>query len=157
MNPWEQIKRALESRLSAESFQNWVSRTSFAGIDGECLHVWVPDAETKAWLESEYTGQVLAILGELRLGVRGVVYTCKAAGAAPPPRTAETAELDTGVGQLNPKFTFDNFVVGACNQFAHAAARSVATNPSRQLQPAVPLRRRGDGENPPDARHWAGP
>ena len=36
---------------------------------------------------------------------------------------------------LNPKFTFDTFVVGACNQFAHAAARSVATNPSRSYNP----------------------
>ena len=36
---------------------------------------------------------------------------------------------------LNPKFTFDSFVVGACNQFAHAAARSVATNPSRSYNP----------------------
>jgi chromosomal replication initiator protein len=36
---------------------------------------------------------------------------------------------------LNPKFTFDSFVVGSCNQFAHAAARSVATNPSRSYNP----------------------
>jgi chromosomal replication initiation ATPase DnaA len=36
---------------------------------------------------------------------------------------------------LNPKFTFETFVVGACNQFAHAAARSVATNPSRSYNP----------------------
>src|SRR5260370_23735138 len=36
---------------------------------------------------------------------------------------------------LNPKFTFDTFVVGSCNQFAHAAAQAVATNPSRTYNP----------------------
>ena len=54
---------------------------------------------------------------------------------------------------LNPNFTFDSFVVGACNQFAHAAAQSVAMNPSRSYNPAVHLRRRRDGEDPPDACH----
>src|SRR6266566_4056893 len=44
-------------------------------------------------------------------------------------------ESETPTNQLNPRFTFDSFVVGACNQFAHAAARSVATNPSRSYNP----------------------
>ncbi len=44
-------------------------------------------------------------------------------------------EPESPVSQLNPRFTFDTFVVGACNQFAHAAARSVATNPSRSYNP----------------------
>ena len=53
------------------------------------------------------------------------------------PRTARRrgAERQRKSGSLNPKFTFDTFVVGACNQFAHAAARSVATNPSRSYNP----------------------
>ena len=46
----------------------------------------------------------------------------------------EGGELESALN-LNPKFTFDTFVVGACNQFAHAAARSVATNPSRSYNP----------------------
>ena len=49
--------------------------------------------------------------------------------------TVENSDPDNSVASLNPKFTFDSFVVGACNQFAHAAARSVATNPSRSYNP----------------------
>jgi chromosomal replication initiator protein len=45
------------------------------------------------------------------------------------------SEADVSSSALNPKFTFDSFVVGACNQFAHAAAKSVATNPSRSYNP----------------------
>src|SRR5207253_4341902 len=44
-------------------------------------------------------------------------------------------ELESTTNPLNPKFTFDSFVVGACNRFAHAAAKSVATNPSRSYNP----------------------
>jgi chromosomal replication initiator protein len=135
MNPWDQIKKELESRLSSESFQNWVSRTSFAGMDGETLLVWVPDAETKAWMESEYTDQVHAIIREFRLGVRNVVFDPRGPSNNQPVRSGEMGEIDSGASQLNPKFTFDSFVVGACNQFAHAAARSVATNPSRSYNP----------------------
>jgi chromosomal replication initiator protein len=49
--------------------------------------------------------------------------------------TVENSDPESAAGSLNPKFTFDTFVVGACNQFAHAAARSVATNPSRSYNP----------------------
>ena len=135
MNPWDQIKKELETRLSAESFQNWVGRTSFAGMDGDNLLVWVPDTETKAWMESEYTDKVQSIIREFRMGVRGVVYDTRGQSGSPAPRGGEVADADSGLGQLNPKFTFDSFVVGACNQFAHAAARSVATNPSRSYNP----------------------
>jgi chromosomal replication initiator protein len=54
--------------------------------------------------------------------------------ALPSPREPSDFEAPP-VSSLNPKFTFDSFVVGACNQFAHAAARSVATNPSRSYNP----------------------
>jgi chromosomal replication initiator protein len=47
----------------------------------------------------------------------------------------ENSDAESVAGSLNPKFTFATFVVGACNQFAHAAARSVATNPSRSYNP----------------------
>jgi chromosomal replication initiator protein len=135
MNPWEQIKKQLELKLSADSFLNWVSRTSFAGLDGETLLVGVPDEETRAWMESEYSAEVRAIAQQLGLRIRDVVYELRVQEPARGPRAADIAELESPVSQLNAKFTFDSFVVGACNQFAHAAARSVATNPSRSYNP----------------------
>lgn len=131
MNPWDQIKQELKSVLSAESFQNWVSRTSFAGCEGNTLLVAVPDSETKAWMESEYTDPIFSIIRNLRLVVDSVVYRAQPLAG----RQTETPDVESAVSLLNPKFTFDNFVVGACNQFAHAAARSVATNPSRSYNP----------------------
>ncbi|MFB3829941.1 MAG: chromosomal replication initiator protein DnaA [Bryobacteraceae bacterium] len=135
MNPWDQIRRQLEQRLSAESFHNWVSRTSFAGMDGSVLLVNVPDEDTKAWMESEYSGYVSGIIRNLGLRISEVAYVVGRSSSGNHMLRSEVMELDNGASQLNPKFTFDTFVVGACNQFAHAAARSVATNPSRAYNP----------------------
>ena len=54
---------------------------------------------------------------------------------------------------LDPKYTFENFVVGNSNSFAHAAALAVADGPQRRLQPAVHLRRGGAGQDAPYERH----
>jgi chromosomal replication initiator protein len=138
MNPWDEIKNQLEGKLSPESYQSWVRRTSFAGLDHQTLVVSVPDAETKTWLETEYSDQIHALISSLEMGVKMVTYQMSAYSATQPARLIDnnTREYDLEVPtQLNPKFTFETFVVGACNQFAHAAARSVATNPSRSYNP----------------------
>ncbi len=134
MNPWDLVKKQLELKLSPESFQNWVSRTTFSHVDRETLIVSVPDEQTKTWMETEYCDEVLALARGL--GIGNVVYQVDGLrGNSEPARVTDPADLAVAATQLNPKFTFDTFVVGACNQFAHAAARSVATNPARSYNP----------------------
>ena len=128
MNPWDRIKKELEAKLSPESYQNWISRIDYMGIDGATLVLGVPDESTRKWMETEYASEVLAVARQLRLPIARVDYL------QPPSREAGDYETPPA-SSLNPKFTFDSFVVGACNQFAHAAARSVATNPSRSYNP----------------------
>ena len=70
-------------------------------------------------------------------------------GAAPHLGTA----ADDPVDEINPRYTFDAFVIGPSNRFAHAAALAVAETPGPLLQPAVHLRRRRAGQDPPAARH----
>ena len=136
MNPWEQIKQQLETALNPDSYRNWVSRTSFGQLAGGVLRVSVPSVESKAWMETEYANQVGAIIRKLNLPVQAVMYeTMSNAPEQDTPGQERDGEPESPVNQLNPRFTFDNFVVGACNQFAHAAARSVATNPSRSYNP----------------------
>lgn len=139
MSPWDQVKKELELNLSTASYENWVSRTSFVRTEGESLYVAVPDEETRAWMESEYSQQVNAAVQKLGLGIRNVIYCCEDGHGSRDRalRSVESSvsEPESAVCQLNAKFTFDSFVVGACNQFAHAAARSVATNPSRSYNP----------------------
>ena len=137
MNPWETIKQQLQEVVSPQSFREWINRTSFGKLDGGVLIVHVPTRETKTWLETEFGSQVESIIRRLQLPVQSVSYELAAASgeSSLPMQSDQGFELESPVSQLNPKFTFDSFVVGACNQFAHAAARSVATNPSRSYNP----------------------
>jgi len=141
MNFWDQIRNHLQTRVTAESYQNWLQGTAFVSVEGGVLFVSVPDRETRAWLEAEeYARMVRDAVRELNLPVERISYEAepekgmmnRALAAVSVPFEEGT---EAGVGTLNPKFTFESFVVGACNQFAHAAARSVATNPSRSYNP----------------------
>src|SRR6202041_2579470 len=123
MNYWDQIREYLRSRTSEAAYDNWLSGTSLAEVSGDTLFVSVPDRGTRAWLEREFAAPVKSAIEALGLPVSQVAYepvpmrnTQEQAIA-----TVETPDTDSGVGNLNPKFTFDSFVVGACNQFAHAA------------------------------------
>jgi chromosomal replication initiator protein len=134
MNFWDQLRGYLQQKVSQESYENWLKGTCFAGLDGDTLFVSVPNPETGAWLETEFGLMVRNGIRDLGLPIQKIAYE------AQPSRghavaVMETNDLEAPTNPLNPKFTFDTFVVGACNQFAHAAARSVATNPSRSYNP----------------------
>ena len=118
--------------MSAESYDNWLKGAVYVRTEGATLIVSVPDRETRTWLEKEYAGLVRSALLELELPFEHVCYEVQLIQGTRNQALAavEGGELE-GTLNLNPKFTFDTFVVGACNQFAHAAARSVATTPSR--------------------------
>src|SRR5215472_12067827 len=137
MNAWDQIKKELQSSLTAESYENWVSRTRFGRLDNERLVVSVPDEATKNWLETEYSGHVLTIIRKLDLSVRDVEYSAGNNINHEHVRIVESApsDMESSSAQLNSRLTFSTFVVGPCNQFAHAAARSVAERPSRSYNP----------------------
>ncbi len=141
-NSWDQIKARLTTKISSRAYEDWVMRTVFEGADGGSLRVSVPDQVTKEWMEQEYAADVLQTIRELRLPIERVVYTPRATNAHP-------ASLSDGAhrggspdpvfaapaSQLNERYRFDNYVVGSCNQFAHAAARAVAKSPSRSYNP----------------------
>ena len=133
--PWDLIKEQLERRLSSESFENWIARTRFVEIQGKKLIVNVPDEHTVSFLEEEYSQQIDVLARALGLGIEHVVFTIDGPSrSAGPSHPGAPAEMESPV-TLNPRFTFESFVVGACNQFAHAAAQAVAMSPSRRYNP----------------------
>jgi chromosomal replication initiator protein len=137
MNAWEQIKQYLESKIGAEAFQNWILRTAFLGQENRSLRVSVPDNVTKDWLEQDYAAHIRSAISKLALPIETVRYEMASDQARQD--THGTAASDdhgfSSASQLNPKFSFDNFVVGSCNQFAHAAAQAVAKSPARSYNP----------------------
>jgi chromosomal replication initiator protein len=138
MNAWEQIKKSLEVTLSGDVYNNWVLRTALRSTDAGTLSISVPDEATKICLESDYADAVKAAIADLHLPVRDIRYELGQNTAA----NGESLALNSDVlfqsqssFHLNSRFTFETFVVGPCNQFAHAAAKAVATMPSRSYNP----------------------
>ena len=149
---WDQIKGWLGTKLGGGAFENWISHTELASLrDGE-LTVRVPNETTEAWIRQEYTSLIRTAIQELKLPVRRIQYeieTASAMGAAASsgsgasifsshahfqPQAAEPLFENTAAW-LNPRLTFDTYVVGSSNQLAHAAAQAVAKMPSRSYNP----------------------
>lgn len=138
-NAWELIKSNLASKLSYDAYQNWVSRTELERAEGEKIWVTVPDEETRVWLEEEYGDRVDAAIRDTNLTVRQVVYVTSPAmqNGHKPARIEAGLEpiFSTPTSQLNARLSFQSFVVGACNQFAHAAAKAVSNYPASKYNP----------------------
>lgn len=141
MSTWDRIKQQLSQTVSSESFQNWLAPTEQREEFAETLIVRVPSEAAKTWMEQEYTERVTAAITALRLGIRTINYevspgpTPLAIMAGDKPGAINTVTFPSPATQLNPRYTFDSFVVGSCNQFAHAAARAVADHPANRYNP----------------------
>lgn len=137
MNCWEQIRQHLKTKLSPAAYDNWLSKTEFRRLNGMTLHVVVPDDITRQWVMQEYASDVWSAIRDLDLPLTEVYYELlssqETSGA--PDNTGDTSF--SPCINLNPRFTFENFVVGSCNQFAHAAAKAVATIPSKKYNPLL--------------------
>jgi len=137
---WEQVKIQLGRRLTSESFQNWFAKTTLESMEDNRLCVRVPNSETRDWIEKEFSSEVTNALRDLKLPYREVVFLV---GESRVQTTSafESQSVEQLFGapaaHLNARYTFDAFVVGSCNQFAHAAAKAVATQPARSYNPLM--------------------
>jgi chromosomal replication initiator protein len=132
VNLWDEILAKVESKVNRHSFATWFRPTSYLSLDGSRLLVGVPNAQFREWLTKNYQGVLAEALQELGRANVHVIFE-EAAEPSPSEGTAPAPERDSS--SLNPKYTFDSFVVGSSNQFAHAAARAVAEIPSKSYNP----------------------
>ena len=142
MNAWEKVLAHIEPRLNPQTFATWFRPTQLEAVKENLLTVRVPNALFQKWLATEGAPSVAEALAALDLAYR-VEYVptpdpvAAANGARPAPVKPQQARLDFDSTdyQLNPRYTFDTFVVGSSNQFAHAAALAVADQPSKSYNP----------------------
>ena len=145
MNLWEQILARVETKVNRHSFYTWFKPTTFIGADSRTISVRVPNPLFKDWLTKHYTGVIAEALGEVQKEGLDVNFVAEpqAEGSlvaiggeeSPPLETEATLAVQPGPAGLNPRYTFDTFIVGSSNQFAHAACRAVAEAPSRSYNP----------------------
>jgi chromosomal replication initiator protein len=134
VNLWDQILARVEEKLNRHSFATWFRPTSFVELRGSVLVVRVPTPELKEWLSKNYMSviaEALVELGQPDVTVSFETDRDPSTTHHPDGSSAVTARAPS----LNPKYTFESFVVGSSNQFAHAAARAVAEIPSKSYNP----------------------
>jgi chromosomal replication initiator protein len=139
MNSWQGIQSYLRTRVNPQSYQTWFRPTSFLREEGDVLYVQVPNGEFERWLQEEYGTLLLEAAQQLKLGKVEIRFITETSTPTPKGGTStmQQGKLDFNSVDhaLNPKYTFDTFVVGGSNQFAHAAAQAVAESPSKAYNP----------------------
>jgi chromosomal replication initiator protein len=158
---WPGILRSIKSKLSQESFDTWFRPLSFEGLDASkrLIQLRAPNAVIKNWVNTNYSSLVDESLSEVRLdgylirwstddkidpaiisSVRPMIDdrengSARETGVSPAPAVATAQKKALQPPALNPKYTYESFVVGSCNQFAHAASSAVADAPGKTYNP----------------------
>jgi len=144
MNLWDEILGRIETKVNRHSFYPWFKPTAFIAEDRVSVTVRVPNAIFKDWLTKHYSGVIGEAMGELQRPNVLVNFVSDTPSDSPPIQLSpeEAAALESapaptvpGPAGLNPRYSFDTFIVGTSNQFAHAACRAVAEAPSRSYNP----------------------
>jgi len=158
VNPWTQILSALEKKVIRQSFETWLKPTRYSHAAGRTLYVRVPSPEFQH-IGDKYGDLIQEAIDLQSLEFDDVCFVTAEEDPSIPPqrrdggfgpvpahaptappaaqaRTPEQARFDwSTAAQLNPRYTFEGFVIGNVNQFARAASLAVAERPSRAYNP----------------------
>jgi chromosomal replication initiator protein len=155
-NPWVRILDALEKKINRHSYDTWLKPTRYSHASNGVLFIRVPTAEFRS-VGDKYADLIQEAIDNLGLEYQDVKFVTaeddpsntpirhngglSMSGSGSQPQSASTsfqtqARFDwDSAAQLNPRYTFDAFVIGSGNQFAHAACQAVAERPSKAYNP----------------------
>jgi chromosomal replication initiator protein len=151
---WDQVLSRIEDQVGKHSFSTWFKPTALLRDAGESLAIRVPNPLFVEWLPKHYSVVLAEALRDVGRADVKLVFVPDGAGAPQAPQAPavikrSSPEFENAVepvpapddatpqraGSLIPRYTFDTFIVGPSNQFAHAACRAVAETPSRSYNP----------------------
>jgi chromosomal replication initiator protein len=157
-NPWVRILDALEKKINRHSYDTWLKPTKYSHASNGVLFVRIPTAEFRH-VGDKYADLIQEAVDNLGLGYEDVKFVTaeddpsntpirhNGGLSAHAPNSSSGSQAATGLqpsqarfdwdsaAQLNPRYTFDAFVIGSGNQFAHAACQAVAERPSKAYNP----------------------
>ena len=155
-NVWGQILHSLKGRLTQQALDTWFSPIQFESLDNSqhVLNLRAPNQVVKDWVVTNYGNVLAESLNELRLSEYSVGWVVgkvpewvsepmtpesslklQSPSASPVVTVSEPVPLEKSEPSLSSKYTYESFVVGSCNQFAHAASLAVAEAPGRTYNP----------------------
>ncbi len=137
-NPWLQIMGALQEKIDKNSYETWFEPTSYIGQETNSLYIKVPNSYFKDWLSYHYSSMINSCSQELYGKVFNIKFIFDEDSSVFMRRSPQERKSKRGTllnPNLNPNYTFENFVVGSCNEFAHAASTAVTKNPAKSYNP----------------------
>jgi chromosomal replication initiator protein len=141
---WQSALEALERKFTKPVFEMWIKPIRLISLEGNELHLAVNTSFARDWVENRLKADIVQVLGDifgeqltLRFSVeeRGQQQTAEHAPIAPSIPAVARPSDDLRSANLNARYTFEEFVIGNSNRFAHAAAQAVAGAPARAYNP----------------------
>ncbi|MFA4890202.1 MAG: chromosomal replication initiator protein DnaA [Candidatus Paceibacterota bacterium] len=146
---WKDALVEIELGVSRASFITWFKNTNIAGEENGVLFVNVPNTFVKEWLSGKYHKFILRAVHNIHPHIKNIEYLISSVSSALPKNSmapkAMPVQQEEQLGfnefyidkeaNLNPKYTFDSFIVGSFNEVAHAAATAVTKNPGSVYNP----------------------
>ena len=149
---WQLTLNELSKDLNKPSFETWFNLTKPVSLENRCLVIEVPNDFTKEWFETRYRNQIINALKEITDDDHRVSFVIASEFQDNPDIEVLGQEFNQStdftsshkdknhvknkfISSFNPRYTFDTFVVGACNRLSHAASLAVAESPARAYNP----------------------
>jgi chromosomal replication initiator protein len=141
-NIWDTVLARIETKVNRHSFYTWFKPTTFVSDENGGIRVRVPNGLFRDWLTKHYSGVLDEALREaerpgspIEFVTEEVLRPPEAVNLGMIDASHDSEEPESPPGGLAPRYSFDTFIVGPSNQFAHAACRAVAEAPSRSYNP----------------------
>jgi chromosomal replication initiator protein len=130
---WTEVTSRLRAALNESTYRTWFGEAEGRDVTDDRFVVAVPNNFTREWIEGHFLGLIDAALRDATGQDRKVVVVADDSVGRPAPAAQQPPRVD--IAGLNPKYTFDLFVIGSSNRFAHAAALAVAEAPAQAYNP----------------------
>lgn len=143
-NLWNQILETLRPQMTEETFELWFKSIKVNTFENSTLTLQVPNKFYSDWLRERYQGKIKNLVNELTGKDISIQYTVSqelehiiknGTASIQPLPNAKSESVFKEAEQLNPKYTFETFVVGPSNRFAQAAAEAVSREPGKAFNP----------------------
>jgi len=131
---WSEVSGRLRGALNETTYRTWFDHVEGLELSDDEFVLAVPNDFTRDWIEGHFIGLIRAAVGDTTGHERQIQLAVKEATGEPPSPAEGHRRESLGIG-LNPKYTFDSFVIGSSNRFAHAAALAVAEAPAQAYNP----------------------
>ncbi|HEY1514554.1 MAG TPA: DnaA/Hda family protein, partial [Gaiellaceae bacterium] len=141
---WNDVSTRLREALNDTTYSTWFGEVDGEELDGDRFVLAVPNDFTRDWIEGHFLDLIRATVrdvagGERQVGFRVIETAPPQPSAQAIPATVTPLPLEvtqrSEIAGINPKYTFDSFVIGSSNRFAHAAALAVAEAPAQAYNP----------------------